>query len=156
MEAKFSFESLRLLESHFKLNTDFRPRGKQPIEISTEINISHKQQDKAVKVSISVSSDNKKQPFVLDTTVMGTFNFLKIPPKKDLNKIVYVNCAAIMFPYVREIIADLTRRADIPPFHMDPINFVALYEDRQAYFRNKRKAQPKLVGLKKGTKEKGH
>jgi len=153
MEAKFSFESLRLLESHFKLNTDFKPRRRQPIEISTEINISHKEQDKTVKVIVSVSSVNKKQPFVLDTAVMGTFNFLKMPTKKDLNKIVYVNCAAIMFPYVREIIADLTRRADIPPFHMDPINFVALYEDRQAYLHNKRKTRPKL-GLKKGPKEK--
>jgi preprotein translocase subunit SecB len=139
MEANFSFENLRLLESHFKLNTDFEPRKKQPIEISTEINISHKQQGKIVKVIISVSSVNKKQPFVLNTTVMGTFNFLKTPTKKDLNKIVYVNCAAIMFPYVREIIADLTRRADIPPFHMDPINFVALFEDRQAHLRDKRK-----------------
>ena len=139
MEAKFSFESLRLLESHFKLNTDFKARKKQPIEISTEINISHKEENKIVKVTISVTSVNKKQPFVLDTTVMGIFNFLKIPTKKDLDKIVHVNCAAIMFPYVREIIADLTRRADIPPFHMDPINFVALYEDRQAYLRNKRK-----------------
>jgi preprotein translocase subunit SecB len=139
MEAKFSFESLRLLESHFKLNTDFKPKRKQPIEISTEINISHKEQNKTVKVIISVSSVNKKQPFVLDTTVMGTFNFLKLPTKKDLDKIVHVNCAAIMFPYVREIIADLTRRADIPPFHMDPMNFVALYEDSQASLHKKRK-----------------
>ena len=141
MEAKFSFESLRLLESHFKLNTDFKPKRKQPIEISTEINISHKEQNKTVKVTISVISVNKKQPFILDTTVMGTFNFLKIPTKKDLDKIVHVNCAAIIFPYVREIIADLTMRADIPPFHMDPINFVALYEDRQGYLRSKRKTK---------------
>ena len=141
MEAKFSFESLRLLESHFKLNTDFKPKRKQPIEISTEISISYKEKNRTVKVAISVISVNKKQPFILDTTVMGTFNFLKIPAKKDLDKIVRVNCAAIMFPYVREIIADLTRRADIPPFHMDPINFVALYEDHQAYPRNKRKTK---------------
>jgi preprotein translocase subunit SecB len=141
MEAKFSFESLRLLESHFKFSTDFKPKRKQPIEISTEISISHKEQNRTVKVTISVISVNKKQPFILDTTVMGTFNFLKIPSKKDLDKIVHVNCAAIMFPYVREIIADLTRRADIPSFHMDPINFVALYEDHQAYLRNKRKTK---------------
>ena len=141
MEAKFSFESLRLLESHFKLNTDFKPKRKQPIEISTEINISHKEHNKTVKVTISVISVNKKQPFILDTTVMGTFNFPKIPTKNDLDKIVHVNCAAIMFPYVREIIADLTMRAGIPPFHMDPINFVALYEDHQAHLRNKRKTK---------------
>jgi preprotein translocase subunit SecB len=141
MEAKFSFSSLRLLESHFKLNTDFEPKRKQPIEISTEINISHKKRNKTVDVIISVISINKKQPFVLETTIMGTFNFPKLPIKKDLEKIIQVNCAAIMFPYVREIIADLTRRADIPPFHLDPINFVALYEDRKANLRNKSKTK---------------
>ena len=141
MEAKFSFGSLRLLESHFKLNTDFEPKRRQPIEISTEINISHKNRNRTVEVIISVISINKKQPFVLETTVMGIFNFPKMPPKKDLDKIIHVNCAAIMFPYVREIIADLTRRADIPPFHMDPINFIALYEDQQANLRNKRETK---------------
>ena len=60
------------------------------------------------------------------------FKFSKLPPKRDLEKIVHVNCAAIIFPYVRETIADLTRRASILPFHMEPINFVALYEDRLA------------------------
>jgi preprotein translocase subunit SecB len=141
MEAKFSFATLRLLESHFKLNTDFQPKKGQPIEISTEINISYKKRNRTVEVIISVISTNKKQPFVLETTVMGIFNFPKMPPKKDLDKIIHVNCAAILFPYVREIIADLTRRADIPPFHMDPMNFVALYEDRQANLSTKRKTK---------------
>jgi preprotein translocase subunit SecB len=127
---KFSFGNLRLIESHFKLNTDFRHAKNESVEISCQINISHKKEDKTINVTVSVASADKNQPFNFEAALVGTFKFSKLPPKRDLEKIVHVNCAAIIFPYVRETIADLTRRANIPPFHMEPINFVALYENQ--------------------------
>ena len=48
MELKFSLDDLRLLESHFKLNTDFEPKENEPIEISCDIGISHEKNNKAV------------------------------------------------------------------------------------------------------------
>ncbi len=51
---KFSFESLKLLESHFKLNTNLKPAKNEPIEISFQIGISHKKEDKTVNVTLSV------------------------------------------------------------------------------------------------------
>jgi preprotein translocase subunit SecB len=142
---KFSFESLRLTESHFKLNTDFRPAKNESVEISCEITISHKKEDKAIKVTVSVHSADKNQPFNFDVAVMGSFKFSKLPQKKDLERIAHINCAAIIFPYVRETIADLTRRANIPPFHMEPINFVALYEARVGESSLNKKAIPKVL-----------
>jgi len=127
---KFSFESLGLLESHFKLNTNFKTEKNKPVEISCQINISHRKQGRTIIVTISVDSSDKKQPFNFDVAFMGSFKFSKVPQKGELEKIVHVNCAAIIFPFVRETIADLTRRANIPPFHMEPINFVALYENQ--------------------------
>jgi preprotein translocase subunit SecB len=137
---KFSFESLRLIESHFKLNTNFKPAKNEPIDISCQINVSHMKQDKTVNVTVSVDSPNKSQPFIFDVAVMGTFRFSKLPKKGELEKIVHINCASIIFPYVRETIADLTRRASIAPFHLEPINFVALYdEQRTEPFLNKKR-----------------
>ena len=127
---KFSFENLRLIESHFKLNTDFGHAKNESVEISCQINISHKKEDKTINVTVSVDSSDKNQPFNFDVAFMGSFKFSKVPQKRELEKIVHINCAAIIFPFVRETIADLTRRANIPPFHMEPINFVALYENQ--------------------------
>jgi len=129
---KFSFETLRLIESHFKLNTSFRRKKNEPAEISCRITISHKKEDKTINVTVSVDSADKNQPFNFDVAIMGSFKFSKLPQRRELERIVHINCAAIIFPFVRETIADLTRRANIPPFHMEPMNFVALYENQMS------------------------
>jgi len=38
----------------------------------------------------------------------------------------------VLFPYVRETIADATLRAGYPPVHLQPINFEALYAQQVA------------------------
>ncbi|WP_353685157.1 protein-export chaperone SecB [Thermodesulfovibrio sp. 3907-1M] len=56
------------------------------------------------------------------------FVFDKIPEKDELERIVHINCSSIIFPFIRESIADLTIKAGLPPLILDPVNFVAMYE----------------------------
>jgi preprotein translocase subunit SecB len=152
MELKFSLDDLRLLESHFKLNSDFETKNSEPVEISSDIGISYKRDNKIVKVIVSVNSHGEKQPFVFDTKIGGTFVFSKLPNKEQLDKIVHINCAAIIFPYVREAIADLTRRAGLPPFHLGPLNFVALYDKNRESLAQKKEDQVRKNTPKEGRK----
>ena len=152
MELKFSLDDLRLLESHFKLNTDFEPKKNEPIEIPCDIGISHEKNNKAVNVIVSANSHGEKQPFVFNVKIAGTFIFSKIPNKEQLGRVVHINCAAIIFPYVRETIADLTRRASLPPFHIGPINFVALYHKNRKSLPQKVEAKMFENTPKEGTK----
>jgi preprotein translocase subunit SecB len=131
MELKFKIAGINQIESHFTLNPNFRPKKDKPIEINYGVNISLEKKDKLVSVIVSVLSDNKNQPFVFNIATMGLFNFQNLPPKAELERVAYINCASIIFPYIRESIADLTRRAGIPPFHMDPMNFIAMYEEKK-------------------------
>ena len=135
MELNFKIANIKQIESHFALNLDFKPEKERPIEISYGIDVSYEKKDKTVTVIVSIISDNKGQPFTFNIAVMGLFNFKKLPPRKDIERVTRINCAAIIFPYIRESIADLTRRAGIPPFHVDPVNFIAMYEGQK-------KAQP--------------
>ena len=144
MELNFTLEGIRLLESNFKLNLEFIPKKKEQIEISCEIKVSYKKENRSVGVIISISSPNKNQPFSFNTTILGMFHFSKIPEKEALERIVNINCAAIIFPYAREVVADLTRRAEIPPFHLDPVNFVRLYEERKKSSTDAKKSISKV------------
>lgn len=76
-------------------------------------------------------SYKKSQPFTFNIATMGLFNFQKIPQKAELERVANINCASIIFPYIRESIADLARRAGIPSFHLDPVNFIAMYEEQK-------------------------
>lgn len=49
-------------------------------------------------------------------------------PEGDLlQRILFIDCAAILFPFARRVIADLTRDGGFPPLMLDPIDFGTLY-----------------------------
>jgi preprotein translocase subunit SecB len=131
MEIKFKIAAIKQVESHFALNPDFKPEKDKPIEIGYGINVSFDKKDKMVNVIVSIVSDKKPQPFSFNIATAGLFNFNKLPQKQELEKIAHINCASIIFPYIRESLADLTRRASLPPFHIDPVNFINIFEEQK-------------------------
>jgi len=130
MGFNFSIAYIKLLESHYKLNTDYKFEENKKISLSGSIRLQYIKENNIVRVILSVSSENIEQPFTYNVAFEGGFKFQKMPSKKILEKIVNINCASIIFPYVRETVADLTRRSVIPPFHIAPINFVASYNEK--------------------------
>lgn len=66
----------------------------------------------------------KNAPFFIEVQGAGRFIFEKNPDEKILHQMSNVNCPSIIFPYIRETIADITRRAGFPPVHLHPVNFM--------------------------------
>lgn len=126
----FSIENIALFECHFKLNPDFKFSGK-PTKIDTAFKIDYMTRKQDLQVILSISSDSSGQPFIFTVVLGGGFKFEKMPTKSMLERLANINCASILFPYVRETVADLTRRAGLPPFHMSPVNFVELFEEKK-------------------------
>lgn len=131
MDHKFRIDLIRLVEAHFALNIQYKWEKDASIEMQHSIEIKHENDDKILSVLVTVSSNSEKQPFRFTVSCQGVFTFEKIPEKDALERIAQINCASIIFPYLRESVADLTRRANIAPLNMPPMNFVALYEEKQ-------------------------
>jgi preprotein translocase subunit SecB len=131
MEHEFQIRGIRLNEVHFSLMKEFQWRANEPIEINHRVDIDYTVKDKVLQVILSVAAMSENQPFRFSISWEGFFVFEEVPPKKDLDRVAHVHCSSIIFPFARESIADLTRRSGIPPFHLPPFNFVALYEERQ-------------------------
>lgn len=146
MDNSFHITNIRQIEAHFALNLQYQSESDKPIEIKQALEIAHKHMAKTLHVVVSVSSDEANQPFRFTVVWEGIFLFREALPKNDVERIANINCAAIIFPYIRESIADITRRANIPPFHLPPVNFVALHAQR--------KIQPAKAGTNKGSKKK--
>jgi preprotein translocase subunit SecB len=49
-----------------------------------------------------------------------------------LHPIVLVECPRMLFPFARQIIADVSRNGGFPPLMLDPIDFAAMYQQRVA------------------------
>jgi preprotein translocase subunit SecB len=69
--------------------------------------------------------------FLVEASQAGIFTIRGIPPE-HLQPVIAINCPNVLFPYLRETLADAVGRAGFPPVHLAPINFEALYQQQLA------------------------
>jgi preprotein translocase subunit SecB len=68
--------------------------------------------------------------YVLELKYGGAFRLQNVPPQA-LEPFLLVNCPSLLFPFLRRIVADITRDGGYPPLWLDPVDFGALYVRRQ-------------------------
>jgi preprotein translocase subunit SecB len=66
----------------------------------------------------------------LELVYGGVFQIENLP-EQALEPFLLINCPSLLFPFVRRLVADLTRDGGFPPLLLDPIDFAALYMQRQ-------------------------
>jgi preprotein translocase subunit SecB len=69
--------------------------------------------------------------FAFELTYAGVFHLQGIPPE-SVGPLLMIECPRILFPFAREIIASAVISGGYPPLMLDPIDFVALYQQRTA------------------------
>src|SRR5262249_56040238 len=69
--------------------------------------------------------------FAFDLTFAGVFRVQNVPAE-TLQPIVMIECPRLLFPFAREIVATSVRNGGFPPLLLDPVDFVALYQQRAA------------------------
>lgn len=148
-DIKISFEDFRILSLSFSVNQKFEFKG-QAIEINPQIAIAkdYNSDKKTLIVRLRVSLITGDVPFFFDLESVGSFSFDVSPDEQTIERTALINCPAIMFPYVRETIADLTRRAGFAPLHLQPINFVK-FAERQSTIPQKAIPEKKRPASKK-------
>jgi preprotein translocase subunit SecB len=72
--------------------------------------------------------------FLVEVAQAGIFQIRNIPVD-EMDPILGIACPNILFPYLREVVSDLVNRAGFPPVILAPINFEALYVQRQEQLR---------------------
>jgi preprotein translocase subunit SecB len=66
----------------------------------------------------------------LELSYAGMFHVENMP-EAELEPFLLIQCPTLLFPFVRRLVADLTREGGFPPLLLDPINFANLYTRRQ-------------------------
>src|SRR5690349_10680545 len=79
-------------------------------------------------LTVTVTAKVKdKTMFLVEAAQAGIFVARNIPPQ-ELEPVLAIACPNILFPYVREVISDVTTRAGFPPVLLAPVNFEAIYQ----------------------------
>ncbi len=68
--------------------------------------------------------------FIAELSYAGIFTLNGIPDQ-SVEPVLLIECPRLLFPYARNILADVTRDGGFPPVLLQPIDFVALWQARK-------------------------
>lgn len=103
------------------------------IEVGVDL-AAQRLQEHTFELSMHISAratKDKQTLFLTDLTYGGIFE-VNAMEESHYEPLVLIDCAYILFPFARRVIADITRDGGFPPLQIEPINFAALYEQNKA------------------------
>lgn len=141
MPHEMKFADFKLLKVDFEINREFDEKNKEQA-VSPQLSLNHefRENEKELVVLVGIRQKSGNIPYYFEVQAGGLFKFKEVPEEKLVKQFATMNCPAIIFPYIRETVADLTRRAGFPPLHLAPINFVELAKNLPAKKRKQKKA----------------
>ncbi len=71
-----------------------------------------------------------KVMFLIEAKQAGIFTLRNLP-EAEKEPVLAVMCPNILFPYLREVVSDVSVRAGFAPVMLNPINFDVLYQQQQ-------------------------
>ncbi len=72
----------------------------------------------------------EKVMFLIEAKQAGIFTLRNLP-EEEMEPVLAVMCPNILFPYLREVVSDVSVRAGFAPVMLNPINFDVLYQQQK-------------------------
>jgi len=72
----------------------------------------------------------EKVMFLIEAKQTGIFTLRNLP-EAEMEPVLAVMCPNILFPYLREVVSDVSVRAGFAPVMLNPINFEVLYQQQK-------------------------
>ena len=95
-----------------------------------------------VELSVAARATREGEAvFVVEATYAGAFQ-IKNLPRDQLEMAMLVECPRLLFPFMRQIIADATRNGNFPPLMLEPIDFMGIYVTNAEKARQQSGQQP--------------
>lgn len=79
----------------------------------------------------ATKQEKKETDFLIELTYAGIFLVSKDVTDEDAKILLLIEAPRFLFPFARQIIANLTQAGGLPPLLLQPIDFAALYMHQQ-------------------------
>ena len=86
------------------------------------------------------AKDGDKVVFAAELVYGGVFRITGFPQEHML-PLLFIECPRLLFPFARQIVADVTRNGGFPPLMIDPIDFAQIFTQRMAEEQARSKVQ---------------
>ncbi len=85
-----------------------------------------------VLLTVTITAKIKdKIMFIVEAQQAGIFRIRNVATD-EMDPVLGIGCPNILFPYLREVVSDIVTRAGFPPVILSPVNFEAIYQQKNA------------------------
>ncbi|MEL6288324.1 MAG: protein-export chaperone SecB [Pseudomonadota bacterium] len=78
-------------------------------------------------ITLNAKATDKTGPlYELEVEYGGLLRVQNLPDNA-LQPVLFINSPTLIFPFLRRLVADVTREGGFPPLMLDPVDFAALY-----------------------------
>jgi len=112
----------------------FQAQNQEPkVEVNLKLN-NKKLDDNHYEVALQItakildSGNNNKTMFIMEIEHAAAFLMRNIPEEHQ-EMVLGVDCPTLLFPFTRQIVSQISVDGGFIPFLMEPINFMALYQN---------------------------
>lgn len=117
---------VRLLDCAFHYEPGCTAQCEMDVKVDVAVGVGFVPETDTITCSVRASNDGKDVPFTFDVTMGGQFR-INEDVRGDVDRLSRINAPAIILPFVREFVADLTRRAGCDPLYLPTMNFVEAF-----------------------------
>lgn len=108
--------------------------GSQPkIDMALDLQVKRIEEKKDIfEVCLNIhakATGDKEVMFEIELQYAGIFTLFNFN-EQERKAVLGVHCPALLFPYARQIISDMTQSGGFQPLMIDPIDFGALYASK--------------------------
>jgi preprotein translocase subunit SecB len=118
----------------------------QPPGININVNVNANPiADKEFDVVLTINAKAEVEKTVVFNAELVYGGVFRIDgfPQEHMLPLLFIECPRLLFPFARQIIADITRQGGFPPLMIDPIDFAQMFQRRMAEEQARAKvAQP--------------
>lgn len=117
--------------------------NQQP-SVEVQLDVSHSEVVEAIHeavVTVTLTTKvGEKVAFLVEVAQAGIFEIRNVPDDQ-MDILLNVVCANMIFPYLRANLADAVQRTGFPPIHLAEFNFEAIYQQRLAETQQQQEQQ---------------
>lgn len=123
----FSFENPKAPRSLSQQEAQQGPQMSLQVNVATSA-LSDSEYETVLQLEGKAEVKNETL-FAFDLSYAGVFRLVNIP-QEHIHPVLVIDCARLLFPFARQIIAEAVQNGGFPPFYMPQIDFAALYQQR--------------------------
>lgn len=124
----FSFENPNPIAS-FSNESNAQPNISVGIQAKAD-NLGGRNFEVVLEIRIDATRE-KTSLFVTELTYAGIVTLGDSVDEKDAGPLLMVESPRLLFPFARNILADITRDGGFPPLMLAPVDFAALFEQQK-------------------------